>query len=211
LSDEACMQVIDPPLIDKDRDQYFESVEGMGTSASPYWMPKLDAWRASMNIGHVLDNHTQIIRCNYFRMNPDRIPRTIFHYNISIFRYDKETHIGTEDLAKSNDKQMNTGIVKFLVDSHENWRFDSSKNPIGLAYDGKSSLYSSHRLSTFDAEDRFQQDVSFPPSSNTAYCVLISLAGEIHPPRNQGNLYSAFLFQNISTLLFLCSGLEKCC
>lgn len=186
LSDDACLAVIDPPYHDRDRESLMPATEGRSTRANAqYWMPRLEAWRASLDVGVVLDNNTQIIRTNYFRMNPSRVPPIIYHYNISIFRYDKEMQIGSEDLSKSNDKQSNTGIIKYLVDSKSNWRLASGNDKIGLAYDGKSSMYATHHLPSFTDQEHFQQDVIYPPGSNTTYSVMITLAGEIHPPHTQ--------------------------
>ena len=114
-------------------------------------------------------------------MNPSRLPEVIYHYNVSIYRYTKDQQIGTEDLSKSNERESNTGILKAIIDHHAEFKFGVAKDQkIGLAYDGKSSLYATQPLPY--PNEHFQQDIVHPRGSKTTYSVLITLAGKIAPP-----------------------------
>ena len=181
LSDQACMRIIDPPAQEKFRDHLLPTTGTNGRN--PYWLPALEPWRVSHDVGVMLDNHTQIVRANYFRVNPKMLPKRIFHYYVGIFRYDRDGQIGTEDFSKSNEKQSNTMLMKQLLLQQPEWK----NAGIGFAYDGKSSLYTSNSLSfkKGGSDDHFQADVNFPPGSHTTYSVLLSLAGEVVPPSNQ--------------------------
>lgn len=192
LNDKACLAIIDPPLNDRYREDKLPEASSKKPYAK-YWIPPLEPWRVSVELGEVLDNRTQIVRSNYFRVSTSDIPSTIYHYNVSIYRYNKDHQVGSEDLAMSNEKETNTGILKMIADHAQNttWKSDTTGRKIGVAYDGKKSLYSSQVL-PMDKDhlqvekDSLQQDVVYPPNSKTSYSVLISLAGHIHPPSKAG-------------------------
>jgi hypothetical protein len=182
LSDSACLRIINPPAQEKFRDHLLPKTGVNGRN--PYWLPTLEPWRVSHDVGVMLDNHSQIVRANYFRVNPKMLPKRISHYYVSIFRYDREGTIGAEDFSKSNEKHTNTAIMKtFLLAQLPEWK----NAGLGFAYDGKSSLYTSASLSfkKGGADDHFQADVNFPPNSHTTYSVLLCLAGEVVPPTSQ--------------------------
>lgn len=51
-------------------------------------LPKLEDWRVRDTIGVQLDNaSSHIVRANFFHAPIKDIPKEIFHYNISIFRW----------------------------------------------------------------------------------------------------------------------------
>ena len=183
IMDQLCLSIIDPPIQERFRDEFLpDEVDASGKN--PKWMPKMEAWRVSKDVGIMLDNASHIIRANCFRVNPSVLPSALYHYNVGIFRYDREGNIGTEDLAKENERNVNTAILKEMVQRRNDWKILNGKN-VGFSYDGKSSLYTSARLQLkkdVSDSEHFQTDVTYPANSNTTYHVIISLVAEVHAP-----------------------------
>jgi hypothetical protein len=193
--DQMCLGIIDPPFQEKIRDEYMPDIVD-STGKNSKWMPKMEPWRVSKDVGIKLDNIAHIIRANSFRVNPSALPTTLYHYNVGIFRYDREGNIGVDDLAKENEKNVNTAILKEMVRRRDDWKILNGKH-VGFSYDGKSSLYTSARLQlkkdTTDSE-HFQTDVTYPPNANSTYHVIISLVAEVHAPSSHSKWFVEYRF-----------------
>jgi hypothetical protein len=200
FSDASCLKIIDPPMMEKFRDDLLEQ-DNASNVEHKFWLPKLTPWRASLKVGLDLDNKTQVVRANYFRVNPEKLPPVIYHYNVTIWRYDKDNHLQEIDLAKEQDKNENTGIIKYLTESEKLWQQDQYGKKIGIAYDGRSSMYASSELAMTSAE-HYQKDVAYPPGSKKIYSIILSLAGKIIPPRSNRKqlrvLYIVFYYTRFS-------------
>jgi hypothetical protein len=98
-------------------------------------------------------------------------------------------------LAKGQNVTLNNALLKRIISENKDWNRDSKGRKIGLAYDGKSSLYSTKRLqlarnletstsSRRDESESFQCEVTWPIDSKSIYVVIIGKAGEINVPKS---------------------------
>lgn len=149
MDDRACMRIMDPSIEDRFRDDLIT-----GEGAKKYFLPTMDRWRIADSVGVPVQN----IRTNFFVMDPRYLPTTIYLYNVAIYNKDdfqfptddETATVGSnssrKDLSKEKDNQLNTKIVKAFITGVDQMRRTSTGEKIGLSYDGKSSLYSSHAL-----------------------------------------------------------------
>jgi hypothetical protein len=188
-NDAACLRIINSVMDENIREQRIEV--SASESGTKYYLQPLENWRIAHQVGVMLDNSTHIIRANAFRVNARALPRSIFHYHVSIFRYDRTKTMIAIDLAKEKDVTLNIGLIKSVIQSSAEWLQDSQGRKIGLAYDGRSSMYSTVLLPVVTSTQTsggtvFESDVVFPVDSTNNYFVAISLAenGEIEIPRS---------------------------
>lgn len=93
---------------------------------------------------------------------------------------DREAHL--TDLAKCRDSVLPTRIMRALIDRHPSWEEG------GLAYNGRSSLYTCKPLDFADcgysAEGMYREDVPWPDNldSNATIRVVIQRRPDILPP-----------------------------
>lgn len=165
LNDQACLRIIDPSLEDRFRDDLIS-----GDSVKKYFLPTMDKWRIADCVGIPVQN----VRANFFVMDPRFLPTTIYLYNISIYDareffsggFDETSTVSSssssdsrKDLSKEKDTQLNTKLMKTLIENCPQLRQSSRGDRIGLSYDGKSSLYSSRPLELpFTLKGYIQQD-----------------------------------------------------
>jgi hypothetical protein len=134
----------------------------------------------------IISSH--IIRANAFKVNVSALSVKVYHYHVSIFRYDRENNLREEDLAKEKDTTMNIGIVKQVISEHKEWKLnDRTNDTVGLAYDGRSSLYSTALLPLPHNSDGHAAtfDVTYPPNTPNNYFLrfLWWKNGEVEIPR----------------------------
>jgi hypothetical protein len=195
-SDAACLKIIETPTDLKTREQHIENIEA--TSKHKYYKQPVEAWRLSRSLGISLDNSSHVVRGNCYRVNPQFLPPKIYHYYVSIFRFNRDGELTQEDLCKEKDATLCVGVVRNIIEKNPEWKSDINDKPIGLAYDGRSSLYSSTMIPfnmNGPKEDnlRWQGEINWPAHSPTTYLMLLSLAKEIDIPRTQG-IYFFFYF-----------------
>jgi hypothetical protein len=190
-SDAACLKIIDSVLDPEVRESRIENVEG--NSKNKYYLQPIENWRIAHHVGVMLDNSTHMVRANAFRVNPKSLPSRIYHYHIAIFGYDRDGNLKAEDLAKEKDTALNTEVLSLIINSNVDWKVDSKSRPIGIAYDGRSSMYATHFLPMMT--EHFVSDVAYPVNSAHVYQVLISLVenGEIETPKTMGKIISLFV------------------
>eukprot|EP01039_Chlorochromonas_danica_P003414 gene3414-3741_t len=184
------MSVIDPPFEEKLRENFIvmnknndQSAE-INTNARTCLCTSMP-WRTAGSVGVMLDNVTQVVRANYFKMKPSStLPKRIFNYRVGIYRMGQNLseERKLEDLCSGKgEKALTTAILRALIASHSNWHQDSQGNPIGLAYNGTTTLYTTHQL------DNSQVDVNMPYEANyggyTFNVVLTETSGSVNVPR----------------------------
>jgi hypothetical protein len=190
MMDNLCLGIIDPPMQERLRDDllpdYGASVEGSdGRHHNSRWLPKMEPWRVSKEVGIKLDNATHVVRANYFNANPSMLPDSLYHYHISIFRFDHEGNLLMDDLAKTNERNVNSAILKDIL-HRKDLPFNQSAvrgKKVGFAYDGKSSMYCTAPMEMIESRD-LQCDVTWPPNTQTTYHVVMSLVATIPVPKN---------------------------
>lgn len=180
-SDAGIVDIINPPLSERNRDDKLDP--------SDFWLPGISQWRLSQSAGQLLNTDQHMVRCNHFQVDTQQLPAVISHYNVSIFKYNRDETLSEEDLAKANDKKLNTKLLKTLHESMGDWQRDQDGRPIGITYDGNSSLFSSVRLpmkgtQSPDLAQRFVKDVCLLDSTTLRFCVVLTNVGEISPPPN---------------------------
>jgi hypothetical protein len=118
ISDLAISKIISPSMMERfERSERAENLQKV--------MPPRESWRFSKQAGVVLDNMTQIVRCNHFNINPAHLPDTIYHYNIAVFKYNRQKEVSECDLSKEKDgERICTGILKQLWERHNHWHFN---------------------------------------------------------------------------------------
>jgi hypothetical protein len=207
-NDAACLRIINSVLDSVTREQLIEKASSGGrANRNQYYLQPIENWRIAHQVGVILDNSNHIIRANAFKVNVSALPAKVYHYHVSIFRYDRENNLREEDLAKEKDTAMNIGIVKQVISDHQEWKVNSrTSDSVGLAYDGRSSFYSTALLPLPHTSDGHAAtfDVTYPPKTPNNYFLAISLVenGEVEIPRTNGeNLF--FLFFSLSNLLLL--------
>jgi hypothetical protein len=186
------LKIIDSVIDEEIRESRIENVEG--NSKNKYYLQPIENWRIAHHVGVMLDNSTHMIRANAFRVNPKSLPSRIYHYHIGIFGYDHDGNLRAHDLAKEKDTALNTEVLKSIIEHNVDWKVDSKNNRIGIAYDGRSSMYSTHFLPMMT--EHFVMDVAYPAGSGNVYQVLISMVenGEIETPKTMGKYRLSFLF-----------------
>lgn len=167
LTDESCMDIIDPPFeekirehlvaTNKEHDRIAETNTNYKTCLATA-MP----WRTSGSVGVMLDNETQVVRANFFRLKPtSRLPKRIYNYRVGIFKIGRENEL-PEDLCDSRgEKALTTSILRTLISSRPTWHADSAGNPIGLAYNGTTTLYTTQRLDDSVQDKNMTYEVSY--------------------------------------------------
>ncbi len=142
-------------------------------------------WRHDQKAGALLNTREHMVRCNHFRVNTQELPTVITHYNVSIFKYNRDDSISDEDLAKGSDKKLNTKLMKVLHESHDDWSNHQNK-PIGVTYDGNSSFFTSSALpferDPADGVIRSTEEVYWPDSTTLRFSVVLTQVGQIRPP-----------------------------
>lgn len=178
LTDESCMSVIDPPFEEKIREKLVQgnlehdSKSEINLSTKSYLSTAMP-WRTTGTVGVMLDNNSQVVRANYFKFKPtSRLPKHIFNYRVGIYKMDQmpagggsrgaREKEGLEDLCNSKgEKALTTSILRGLISSRAHWHQDSLGNPIGLAYNGTTTLYTTHRLDDSSMDKNMTYEVSF--------------------------------------------------
>jgi hypothetical protein len=180
-TDSACLKIIDTPDL-KLREANIENAEV--SHSKKYAMQPVENWRLSKSVGVPLDNTNNIIRANCFRLSPKDLPPKIFHYFASIYRFSRDGEIEKDDLTKEKDGNLCVGIVKQAIDKNPEWKIAEEGNKvIGLAYDGRSALYTTGPL-PFGKD--YQCELHWPINSPTQYLLLLSFANEINIPQSHG-------------------------
>jgi hypothetical protein len=201
-SDSACLKIINTPSNLTERESYIENAISDSSSTSSnrhrrYYLQPVESWRIARSCGIVLDNTTHQVRANCFKMDVTSLPPKIYHYHVSIYRYDRTGNIFPDDLAKEGKEvPMNIGMMKHAISKNPEWKHvdGNPDNPlIGLAYDGRSSMYATHKLPLIlagtsrkpELDVSFQAEINYPPTSSTTYLLLIGSVSEITVPRTQ--------------------------
>jgi hypothetical protein len=195
VDDRACLRIMDPSYEDRYRDDLI-----VGDGAKRYFLPTLDRWRISDSVGVPIQN----IRTNFFAMDPRHLPTTIYLYNVAIYHKDDfqiqvpppataagedtaslGSNASRKDLSKEKDRQLNTKIMKALIDGggeSMRLRTTSRGERIGLSYDGKSALYASHPLELpFTVKGVFLAEVTV----RKTFVVAISQVDAVDVPRTK--------------------------
>lgn len=184
IDDRACLRIMDPAYDDRYRDDLI-----VGDGAKRYFLPTMDRWRIADSVGVPIQN----IRTNFFVMDPRYLPTTIYLYNVAMyhkddfqFPADDNASLGSnasrKDLSKEKDSALNTKIMRAFMDGVASMRQTSRGDKIGLAYDGKSSLYASHPLDLpFTIKGIYLAEVTV----RKAYVVAISQVDAVDVPRTR--------------------------
>jgi hypothetical protein len=176
VSDDACLRIVDPFTLSVRRNQHLlQSSSSISSSpSSPPPLPSVESWRFLSWIGISLDNNDHLIRTNSFRLSLAALLSILYHYEISIYRYDYDGNLIEENLArkggtvysdnsmidqteririnkanKENTASVNVGILRQFLYDHSEIKFinnGNKKDTIGLAYNGFSSFYSTSPL-----------------------------------------------------------------
>jgi hypothetical protein len=209
-NDAACLRIINSVLDTVTREQLIEKAASGGrANRNKYYLQPIENWRIAHQVGVILDNSNHIIRANAFKVNVSALPAKVYHYHVSIFRYDRENNLREEDLAKEKDTAMNIGIVKQVISEHKEWKLnDRTNDAVGLAYDGRSSFYSTALLPLPHDSDGHAAtfDVTYPPNTPNNYFLAISLVenGEVEIPRTNGeNLFLRNLYGFKFLIIFI--------
>lgn len=181
--DAAALRVIAPPLSERDRGPQLESTDPFNPQASE--------WRMGLTAGLALTSDEHKVRANYLKVGTGRLPPTIYHYAVSLFRYSRDGTVMEDDLAKGTDKCTNITIMDTVRTKYaQEWRTDAaSKQAIGMAYDGGAGLYTSLPLPCIqnlrsDQNAKFAVDVPWPGSSTAKVCVVLMFVGFITHPNS---------------------------
>ena len=164
IGDAACLRIIDPSFESRYRDDLI-----VGDTEKKFFLPGLDAWRISESVGIPVNN----VRANFFVVDPRSLPTYLYHYNVAIYNKkdllsEDDTVGGDElggataasasvtgstsssrkkDFCKEKDTgPLNTKVVTAFIAANRGTQTTSRGEKIGISYDGKSSMYSSHRL-----------------------------------------------------------------
>lgn len=194
MQDSEILKIIDPPYEERDREQMLEcNVSEAGTTI--FSNPKLDEWRIKDQIGIELDNRTQIVRANFFRVNPRRFPEFLYLYKIGIFKV-----VGNEvqevDLTTGADKKEKDNllpILKALFSKNQDWMLTSQNKRVGFAYDGGQLCYTTYNLPEISYSRNYVEVIIYPPQSKNEYSVHLTLVAEIPIPRTQSNFIFDFI------------------
>lgn len=172
MSDAAIMKVLQPPVIElMERENLIDQHEKR--------MPPIEAWRMQEKCGVVLNNNDHQVFCNHFKINTDKVPSTVMHYNVSIYFIQRDDSLHEDDLAKKTEKEKNTKIVDQLI-RQQGWE------NIGSVYDGMTAFYTAAKLDFIDEENkngnRFIKAVLLPGSKSARFKVSLTEVGTIHAP-----------------------------
>ncbi|RYG67438.1 hypothetical protein EON64_07435, partial [archaeon] len=155
MSDEAVLSVIDPPVQEKDREELvaqsrIEDLQSEFNIRNNSQLSTMTTWRLTGRLGAFLDSQRHVVRANFFPINTDALPKTIFNYRVGIFRIatDKEQQLRQEDdlCSKKGESGLTTQLLRALIKSHKEWHTNSKGENVGFAYSGTSTLYTTMRL-----------------------------------------------------------------
>jgi hypothetical protein len=133
MTDHDILSVINPPASDRDR------------SIDDPRMPSLEEWRMRAPIGTALTSNPQhVVRANHFKVDFSNVPACIYHYHIHFYPI-RKGKVMDKDVGSTADSRILVGLVNQLRKNHPDWETLSSR-PLGYAYDGRSSLFTSENL-----------------------------------------------------------------
>lgn len=173
--DASILKVVNPPLGDRNRPVNDTNVA----------MPPHEAWRFLNPIGKRLDKAKHIIISNHFKINTSLIPRAVYHYDVRILR--QKDGEWSSDITAVEDKRTTVAILKSAHKVHPNW----TPEGCGIAYDGRSALYSSAALllpgvdgsgKPFVTEDVAIIDEGTGKESKTRFRVSVTLVAKMCTP-----------------------------
>lgn len=135
MTDAEILAVINPPAADRDR----------SSLVTHRIMPPLANWRNATPIGAVLDMKTHSVISNHYRVICSRLPPRIYHYHVHMYRLMRDGTMDAEDCTPKEDTRNLISILLELRKRHPEWTSIGGKT-VGVAYDGKSALFTSARL-----------------------------------------------------------------
>lgn len=110
--------------------------------------PLMQEWRKDLPLGADLMDTGHCIRANYFTIDGSKVSQTIHQYSVKIFPYKKDGSLDEQDCAAreaKEDPRVTVSLLQALRDNHPNWS-RNEKGPIGFAYDGFSTLFTSQSI-----------------------------------------------------------------
>ena len=168
-TDADILAVINPPAADRDRNALVRHRA----------MPPVENWRHSSSIGAVLDMNVHSVISNFYRVICSNLPPRIFHYHVHVYRLLRDGSMDATDCAPDEDTRNLITVIISLRKRHPEWATVGGKK-VGVAYDGKSALFTSAKLpfTLFTAENQayFEEKVYLAKSdgstSSRGYLVM---------------------------------------
>jgi hypothetical protein len=167
ITDESVMTIIDPPFHEKDRDAVVahnraEDLKAAINVRGNTILSTAQPWRSMGTVGVMLDNVSQVVRANYFPVNPSHLPVKIYNYRVGIYKLSLEGEQQLEDLCNAKgEKALTTSLLRALIASKPHWHTDPLGKPVGLAYNGTTTLYTTHELDNAGEDQNLTFEISF--------------------------------------------------
>ena len=189
MSDADILNVIAPPASLRDRSANINKSEGRYYQPNGVYIPGHANYRGVVRIGN-----TTNVCTNHFRIDLNRIPTSIHHYHIHIYKYDRENKVVESDIAPSEDSRITMELVHTLKKNHREWHTDSNRNQVGITYDGRSALFATNvfTLPERNSENQpiLKEDVALMnaegENSRKKYRVTVTYLGPIFTPAGDG-------------------------
>ena len=134
-TDAEILAVINPPIADRDRSALIRHRA----------LPPVEKWRHSAPIGAELDMNTHSIISNHYRVMCGHLPPRIFQYHVHTYRLKRDGSVDSTDCAPDEDTRNLITVLLTLRRNHPEWAVIGGKK-VGVAYDGKSALFTSSKL-----------------------------------------------------------------
>lgn len=140
---------------------------------------------------HLLAN--QIVRSNFFRVNAERIPTTLYQYAVHVYPFLRsENKFDTVDCAGKEDSRILWSLFKALLVRHPEWNI--KKGGTGASFTGRSTLFTTAVLPFTPAEVNernepfFAEALSVPNPDGTEsrrrFRVSLTLVSQFSLPRS---------------------------
>ena len=120
LSDDSILRVIQPSPADiAQRTELIRQSDGMVPKAimlpEDVMLPKLADWRLENPIGADLAN----VAVNHFLVDTKCVPKILYNYSVTIYKYKNTTGTGTGDFVRSKDRSDAEINKDFCLDGDE--------------------------------------------------------------------------------------------
>lgn len=187
MGDADIIKILNPPLADRNRSALVDPRAPAFTQTSVL-LPLPAAWRTAQKIGKVLDPTRDIIRTNHFALDTKKIPGTIYQYAVHVYNFDKTGNVSKENSAPTMDIRESTALIMTLRKKMTNW---ATIQNLGLAYDGKSNIFTTQVLPLPGAndigepyleEDIFLAKIDGTGDSKNKFRICLTLVSTINCP-----------------------------
>lgn len=161
MSPADIQRIVAPPVADRNRSAQL--------GESDLIRPPIVPWRLETPVGAALVAG-DVIRANFFQVNTDRVPSSIFKYAVHMYSINADGS-DKEEVSQREDERITTSLMAKLRTRH-----NSAWSNIGFGYDGRSMLMTSHSLLLPDQNpdgQPFLSEMIGLPSRATGNCYIL--------------------------------------